>query len=481
MTEPDVEWTALEARLFGLRDQVRGERRHVEVDDAERKRAEVAAVVEPLRAPLAAAITQLQKYSERAPTVMAAIETWTLRLPIATAAGRPAVVCADSWAMIQQSWSQAPAALQQAESLARDLDVIAWRPDFATMARELRRRLEVARDWVATFERGWDEVFGARGLQQHCERAWDEFIRPRWAARPTRRSWGGRQRMRREATRMGSSDPNWIDTSGPPPQRFTPASYDQSGKITGGRPEPAAQPPARIPTSESPIDRIFREGFKGTPSYNGELVADMTPTRARQVMKELLEDDWLGDPTHDEYPRAQRVYHALSIRAAGGQPSGGAPTTQQAGQLPAPSTESAPFDWFAKDIPVEAIAPPEVELTEDDGRIIRAIGHRANLVPEDFKTLSSVIHAVQQDRQPRSLDGVMAELHRLGTPHALAEARLALLEVKKRAPEVWPQLERLLNTPVDAGEESSLIGDDPRTILAIAGIARKRGLIGARR
>jgi hypothetical protein len=251
--------------------------------------------------------------------------------------------------------------------------------------------------------------------------------------------------------------------------------------MQGGRAESAPSPPARIPTSESPIDRIFREGFKGTPSYNGELVADMTPTRARQVMKELLEDDWLGDPTHDEYPRAQRVYHALSIRAAGGQPSGGAPTTQQAGQLPAPSTESAPFDWFAKDIPVEAVAPPEVELTEDDGRVIRAIGHRASLLPEDFKMLSGVIHAVQQQRQSSySLERLTGELLRLGTPHALAEAQLALLEVKRRAPEMWPRIEALLNTPVDGGEESSLIGDDPRTILAIASIARRRGLIGAR-
>jgi hypothetical protein len=108
---------------------------------------------------------------------MAAIEVWSQRVPIAEAAGRRQLVCADAWATVQQTWSQAPAALQQAEGLARDLDAIAWRADFATVARELRRRLEVARDWVAAFERGWEEVFGERGLEAHCERAWSEFMR----------------------------------------------------------------------------------------------------------------------------------------------------------------------------------------------------------------------------------------------------------------------------------------------------------------
>jgi hypothetical protein len=283
---------------------------------------------------------------------------------------------------------------------------------------------------------------------------------------------------------MGSTDPSWIDTSAPP-ANFTPASYDASGKMQGGRAEPAPSPPARIPTSESPIDRIFREGFKATSSYNGELVADMTPTRARQVMNELLEDGWLGDPTHEQYPKAQRVYHALSIRAAGGHPSGAqppeyAPSPQAA---PAPPAQPTAFDWSRPDIPVDAVAPPEVAqtLTQEDGRAIRSLGARANLEPDDFKVLSGVIHAARQEQQSYPLEGVRAELQRLGTPHALAEARLALLEVKRRAPEVWPQVEALLNTPVDGGEESSLIGDDPRTILAIAGIARKRGLIGARR
>jgi hypothetical protein len=68
------EYTALEAKLFGLRDQVRGERRDTEREDAERKEPEVAAVVEPLRAPTAAVIERLQTYSAQAPVVMAAIE-----------------------------------------------------------------------------------------------------------------------------------------------------------------------------------------------------------------------------------------------------------------------------------------------------------------------------------------------------------------------------------------------------------------------
>jgi hypothetical protein len=86
-------------------------------------------------------------------------------------------MCLSAWAQVQACWSQQPAALQQAESLRRDLDALTWRADFATMARELRRRLDIARDWAATFERGRDEVFGARGLQAHCERAWHEFMR----------------------------------------------------------------------------------------------------------------------------------------------------------------------------------------------------------------------------------------------------------------------------------------------------------------
>jgi hypothetical protein len=145
---------------------------------------------------------------------------------------------------------------------------------------------------------------------------------------------------------MGSTDPNFTATDGPAPSTFTPLTHDHAGRPIEGRPSMAPAPAAhsaapegswqrQIPTSESPIDRIFHAGFSPSLSYNDERIGDMSPSRAKQVMDELLGDGWLADPTHEQYPLAQKVFHALSLRAAGGQPRGtvGEPTAPPPGVL----------------------------------------------------------------------------------------------------------------------------------------------------
>jgi len=140
---------------------------------------------------------------------------------------------------------------------------------------------------------------------------------------------------------MGSTDPNAFDPSGPPPSGWTPPAIDHTtGKMITNAPAPAPEGPRprqlsaealsdRVPA----LDRIFREGFSPTLSYDGEVIATMSADRARHLMREVLDDPQWSDPLDEKHERAKRVYTALAIRAAGGHPSSQAPAVPPPGPL----------------------------------------------------------------------------------------------------------------------------------------------------
>jgi hypothetical protein len=140
------------------------------------------------------------------------------------------------------------------------------------------------------------------------------------------------------------------------------------------------------------------------------------------------------------------------------------------GQQQAPAGPA--LDWTSPEIPLETIMPPDAAAVFEDvewAPTLRTIGHHMGLDGPDTTMLLGALHQAEaRDTAWTPAEG-MAELQRQGAAGAVRDARAVLNVLRDRTPAEYHKAMAYL--------EQTGAGNDPHTILAIARIGQKRGLI----